>query len=145
MAVVVEQRPRGESRRGEAVPEALRRLTSHARHGGMKNDAGEFAGAEPCIEPFEPLEFVHDRVGHPKLAARREDLQGGGHEPEHALLVKTAFEAAHRFRMGPGFLRPLRRGALWTEEQRTDEFIPLLRGVEKPQLGVVRIGMGPHW
>jgi hypothetical protein len=47
--------------------------------------------------------------------------------------------------MGPGFLRPLRRGALWTEEQRADEFIPLLRGVEKPQLGVVRIGVGPHW
>jgi hypothetical protein len=110
----------------------------------MNNDAGEVAGAEPCIEPFEPLEFVHDRVGPPKLAARREDLQSIGPEPAHALLVKTAFEAAHRFRMGPGFLRPLRRGALWTEEQRAEECIPLWRGVEKPPLGGVRIGMGPH-
>ena len=105
----------------------------------MKKDSGEFAGAEPCIEPFEPLECVPDRVGHPKLAARREDLQGVGHEPEHALLVKTACEAAHRFRMGPGFLRPLRRGALWTEEQRADEFIPLLRGVDTWQKGGVRL------
>ena len=30
--------------------------------GGMKNDAGEFAGAEPGIEPFAPLEFGPDRV-----------------------------------------------------------------------------------
>ena len=58
---------------------------------------------------------------------------------------KAAFEAAHRFRMGPGFLGPLRRGALVKEQQRADEFIPILRGVEKRQLGVVRIGMGQHW
>ena len=132
-------------RPGEAVPEAVRRLTSHAMHGGMKNDSSEFAGAESCIEPFEPLEFVHDRVGHPKLAARREDLQGVGHEPEHALLVKTAFEAAHRFRMGPGFLRSLRRGALRIEEQGADEFIALLGGVAKRQLGVVRFHMRSHY
>ena len=88
---------------------------------------------------------MHDRVGHPELAARWADLQGVGHEPEHALLLKTAFEAAHRFWMGPGFLRPLRRGALRTEEQRADEFIPILRGIEQAQLGIVRVGMGQHW
>ena len=111
----------------------------------MKNDASEFAGAKLRIEPFESLEFVYDRVGHPELAVRRADLPGVGHEPEHALLGKTAFEAADRFRMGPGFLRPLCRGALRREEQRADKFIPILRGIEQPQLGVVRIGMGQHW
>src|SRR5262249_1198719 len=89
MAVVVEQRPGWGSSRGEAVPEALRRLTRNAMHGGMKNDAGQFAGAEPRIEPFEPLEFVQHRLRHPELTARGEDVQGVGHEPEHALLVKT--------------------------------------------------------
>ena len=111
----------------------------------MKNDPGEFTSAEPRIQSFEPLEFVHNGVGHPELAARREDLQGIGHEPEHALLGQPAFQAAHGVRMGPGFLRPLRRGALGTQQQRADEFIPILRGIEQPQLGIVRIGMGQHW
>jgi hypothetical protein len=107
----------------------------------MKNDAGQFAGAEPRIESFEPLEFVHHCVRHPELATRGEDVQGVRHEPQHALLGKTAFEATHRFRMGPSFLGSLRRRALRTEEQRADEFIPILRGVEQLQLGCVRIGM----
>jgi hypothetical protein len=47
--------------------------------------------------------------------------------------------------MGSGFLGPLRRGPRGIEEQRADEFLPLLRGVDKRQLGVVRIGMGQHW
>jgi len=111
----------------------------------MKNDAGELAGAEPRLESFAPLEFVHHWVRHPELAARGENVQGVRHEPPHALLVKTAFEAAHRFRMGPSFLGPLRRRALRTEEQRADEFIPILRGVEQLQLGCVRIGMEQHW
>ena len=79
------------------------------------------------------------------MAGRRDDLLGIGHESEQALLVKTAFEAAHRFRMRPGFLRLLCRGALRIEEQRADECIPILRGIEQPQLGVVRLGMGQHW
>jgi len=145
MAVIVEERPGWRGRRREAFPEAVRCWAGNTMHGGMKNDPSEFAGAKPRIEPLESLEFVHDRVGHPELAVRREDLPGVGHEPEHALLVKTAFEAAYRFRMGPGFLRPLCRSALRREEQRADEFIPILRGIEQPQLGVVRIGMGQHW
>jgi hypothetical protein len=111
----------------------------------MKNDAGEFAAPETLVEAFEPLEFMHDRVRHPELAMGRGDVQGVGHEPEHTLLLKAAFEAAHRFRMGPGFLRPLRRATIGKEQQRADEFIPILRGVDKWQLGVVRIGMGQHW
>jgi len=95
--------------------------------------------------PFAPLEFVHHRLRHPELTARGEDVQGVGPEPEHALLGKTAFEAAHGFRMGPGFLRPLRRRALRIEEQRADEFIPIVRGVEPLQLGCIRIGMEQHW
>ena len=96
----------------------------------MKNDAGQLAGAEPRIEPLEPLEFVHDGVGHPQLAMGRVDVQGVGHEPEHPLLRKAAREAAHGFRMGPGFLGPLRCGPLGTEQQRADEFIPLLGRIE---------------
>ena len=72
-------------------------------------------------------------------------VQGVGEQPEHPLLRKAAREAAHGFRMGPGFLGPLRCGPLGTEQQRADEFIPILRGVEKRQLGVVSIGIGPHW
>ena len=41
-------------------------------------------------------------------------------------------------------LRALRRGPLGTEQQRADEFIPILRGVEKRQLGVISIGIAPH-
>ena len=89
MAVVVEQRPRGRGRRREAFPEAFRRLAGEAMHGGMKNDPGEFAEPETLVEAFEPLEFVHDRVGHPALAVGREDVQGVGHEPEHALLLQS--------------------------------------------------------
>jgi hypothetical protein len=111
----------------------------------MKNDPGEFAEPKTLIEAFEPLEFMHDRVGYPELAIGRADVQGAGHEPEHTLLLKATFEAAHRFWMGPGFLRPLRRGTIMKEQQRADEFIPILRGVEKRQLGVVRIVMGQHW
>ena len=109
--MIVEERPGWRGRRREAFPEAVRCLAGNTMHGGMENDPIEFAAAKPRIEPFESLEFVHDRVGRPEVAVRREELPGVGHEPEHALLVKTAFEAAHRFRMGPGFLRPLRRGA----------------------------------
>jgi hypothetical protein len=111
----------------------------------MKNDPGEFAEPEPRIEAFEPLEFVHHRIGHPELPMGRADVQGVRDEPEHPLLFKAAFEAAHRFRMGPGFLSPLCGALLGTKQQRADEFIPILRGIEKRQLGVVRIGMGPHW
>ena len=82
----------------------------------MKDDPGQFAIPESLIEAFQPLEFLYDRVGHPELAARRVDLQGVGHEPEHALLGKLAFEAPYGVRMGPGFLRPLRRGVLGTEQ-----------------------------
>ena len=145
MAVIVEERPRGKGRRREAFPEALRRLAGEAIHGGMKNDPGEFAEPETLVEAFEPLECMHDRVGHPELAMGRADVQGVGHEPEHTLLRKAALEATHRFRMGSGFLGPLRRGPRGIEEQRADEFLPLLRGVDKRQLGVVRIGMGQHW
>ena len=74
----------------------------------------------------------------------RVDVQGVRHEPEHPLLRKAAFEAAHRFWVGPGFLRPLRRGTIGEEQQRADEFIPILRGIEKRQWGVIRIGIGPH-
>jgi hypothetical protein len=82
----------------------------------MKEDPSQFAVPEPLVEAFQPLEFLHDRVGHPELAARREDLQGVGHKPEHALLGKLAFEAPHGVRMGPGFLGPLRRSVLGTEQ-----------------------------
>jgi len=145
IAVVVEERPGGRRRWREAVPEAARRLAGEAMHGGMKNDPRQFAGAKPGIEPFEPLEFVHDSVGHPQLAMSWVDVQGLGHEPEHPLLRKAALEAAHGFWMGPGFLRALRRGPLGTKQQRADEFIPILRGVEKRQLGVISIGIAPHW
>ena len=144
IAVGVEQRPGGGRGRGEAVPEALRRLPSHAMHGGMKNDPSQCAGAETRIESFEPLEFVHHGVRHPELAARGADVQGVGHEAEHALLVKKAFEATHGFRMGPGFLRPLRRRALRVKEQRADEFIPLLGGVAERELEIVRLCMRSH-
>ena len=63
MAVIVEERPGWRGRRREAFPEAVRCLAGNTMHGGMKNDPSEFAGAKPCIEPFEALEFVHDRVG----------------------------------------------------------------------------------
>ena len=59
---------------------------------------------------------IFDSAFAPELAARRVDLQGVGHEPEHALLGKLAFEAPYGVRMGPGFLRPLRRGVLGTEQ-----------------------------
>ena len=111
----------------------------------MKNDPGEFAGPETRLEPFEALEFVHDRVRHPEPAAGRADLQGVGQEPEHTLLVKTAFEAAHRFWMGAGFLRALRRGAFRDEQQRADEFITILRWIRERELGCLSLGMGPHW
>src|SRR4029450_1642101 len=145
IAVVVEQWPCRRRRWWEAVPETVRRLAGEVIQGGMKNDPRQFAGAKPGIEPLKPLEFVHDGVGHPQLAMRRANVQGIGHEPEHPLLRKAALEAAHGFRMGPSFLGALRRGPRGTEQQRTDEFIPILRGVEKRQLGVVRIGRGPHW
>jgi hypothetical protein len=115
MAVVVEERPGGRRRRREAVPEATRRLASEAIHGGMKNDPRQFAGAKPSIEPFEPLEFGHDGVGHPQVAMGRVDVQGLGHEPEHPLLRKAALEAAHGFWMGPGLLGALRGGPLGAE------------------------------
>ena len=60
-------------------------------------------------------------------------------------LVKTAFEAAHRFRMGPSFLCLLRRSALRPEEQRADEFIPIAWGRATAVPGCVRIGMEQHW
>src|SRR5215510_16187774 len=144
IAVVVEERPCGRRCWREVVPEAARRLAGEAIHGGMQNDPRQFAGAKPSIEPFEPLEFVHDGVGHPQVAMGRVDVQGLGHEPEHPLLRKATLEAAYGFWMGPGFLGALRRGPLGTEQQRADEFIPILRGVEKRQLGVVSIGRGPH-
>src|SRR5262249_20605554 len=145
IAVVVEERPGRRRRWREAVPEAARRLAGEAMHGGMQNDPGQFAVPKPLVEAFQPLEVLHDRVGHPEPAACRVDVQGIGHEPEHALLRKAALEAAHGFGMGPGFLGALRRGPLGTEQQRTDEFIPILRGVEKGQLRVVSIGRRPHW
>ena len=85
----------------EAVPEAARRLTGEAMHVDMKNDPRQFAGAKPCIEPFEPLEFGHDGVGHAQLALGRVNVQGIGHEPEHPLLRKATLEAAHGFWMVP--------------------------------------------
>jgi hypothetical protein len=111
----------------------------------MNNDPGECAGPDPRVEAFEPLEFGHHRIGHPPLALGRVDVQGSGHQSEHPLLRQAALEATHRFRRGPGFLSPLRRGPLGIEEQRADEFIPLLRGIEQRQLGVGSIGRGPHW
>jgi hypothetical protein len=139
MAMVGEERPAGRGCWLEAFPEALHRLAREAMHRGMKNDAGEFTEPEPRVEAFEPPKFVHDGVGHPQLALGRVDRQSVGHEPEHPLLRKAALEAAHRFRMGPGFLRPLRRGPLGPEQQRADEFIPLLRGVDARQEGVIRL------
>ena len=73
MAVIVEERPGWRGRRREAFPEAVRCLAGNTMHGGMKNDPSEFAGANPRIEPFESLEFVPDRVGHPELAVRRDE------------------------------------------------------------------------
>jgi hypothetical protein len=82
----------------------------------MKDDPGQFAISEPLVEAFQPLEFLHDRVGHPELAVRWEHLHGVGNEPEHALAGKLAFEAPHGVRMRPGVLRPLRRGVLGTAQ-----------------------------
>jgi hypothetical protein len=103
----------------------------------MKNDPCQFAGPKPRIEPFQPLEFLYHGLRHPELAARRAHLPGGGNEPEHTVLGKPALETAHRFRMGPGFLRSLCRGVLRIEEQWADEFIALLGGVAERQLGGV--------
>jgi hypothetical protein len=96
----------------------------------MKNDPRQFAGAKPGIEPFEPLEFVNHALGHPELPLGGVDLQALRHQPEHALLGKATLEAPHRFRMGPGLLGSLGGGARRIEEQRADEFIPLLGGIE---------------
>jgi hypothetical protein len=72
------------------------------------------------------------------------DVQGSGHEPKHPLLRKAPLQAADGFWMGPGFLGPLRRSALGTEEQRADEFIPLLRGINARQERVVCLRIRSH-
>ena len=105
----------GEGPPAASGPRGGASLAGEPIHGGMKNDPRQFAGAKTCIEPFKPLEFLHHALGHPELAARRVDLLGGGHQTEHALLGKPAREAADRFRMRPGFLRPLR--PVWAESR----------------------------
>ena len=120
-----EERPRGRGRRREAFPEALRRVAGEAIHGGMQHAPGAGAAPAPLGEAFAPLEFMPDRGGPPEWAMGRADVQGIGPEPAPPLLRQAACEAAPRFRMGPGCLRPLRRGTLGQEQQRADECIPL--------------------
>jgi hypothetical protein len=47
--------------------------------------------------------------------------------------------------MGGGFLGALGRGAILKEHQRADEFIAILHGVGKRQLGFVSIRQEQHW
>jgi hypothetical protein len=96
----------------------------------MTNDPRQFAGAKAGLEPFEPLEFVAHALGHPELPLGGVDLQAFRHQPEQALLGTATREATHRFRMRPSLLGPLGGGARRIEEQRADEFIPLLGEIE---------------
>jgi hypothetical protein len=130
MAVIVKVGAPGRRRGREALPEAARRLAGDPMHGGMKNDPRQFAGAKAGVEPFEALEFVDHALVHPALPLGGVDLQALRQQPEHTLLGKATLEATHRFRMRPGLLGPLGSGACRIEEQRADEFIPLLGGIE---------------
>jgi hypothetical protein len=60
------------------------------------------------------------------------------------LLLKASFEVAHGFGMEPGFLSALGDSTIAKDDDRTDDFIAMLRGVVKGELWVVRIQKGQH-
>ena len=95
--MVVQQRQLLGAGGWQVVPELFHRLVMDAVGQGVKENPGQFPVPESVVEAFEPLEFVHDVLRHPALAASGDDLERVGDEAEHALLFKASFQRAKRF------------------------------------------------
>lgn len=105
----------------------------------IKDDPSEFTVLKPVVEAFKPRKFLHHSTRHPTTAAGGDDLDRVRQQPQQALLLEAPFEAAHRFRVGAGFLSTLSRGAVLKEHQRADEFIALLHRVAEPFLELGKV------
>ena len=143
-AVGVEQRQLLRRGRWQLVPQLVHTMVTEPASQGMTDDPSQLPVPEAIVEAFEPLEFVHHLVRHSATTASWDDLEGVGSQPEHALLLQAACEAASRFRLGAGFLGPLGGGAIVPEPQRTDDFLALWRRVVERQLECVSLRKEPH-
>ena len=115
ITVVVEQRELLGRGPRKLMPEPFDRVVTEAVFQFIIDDPHEFPIGKPVVKTFEALEFLHHGVGHPGTGPCRDDLDGVGEQAEHALLLKTAFEGADRFRMRVRFLCPLGSGAIVEE------------------------------
>jgi hypothetical protein len=143
--MIVEKRQLVRGMHSELVPDVFDRGVRHAVVEFIKDNASEFAILKAVVETFEIPQFLHHLVGHATTTASGNHLHGARNEPEHALLLKTAFEVAKRLGMHPGFPSSLGGALIADDHHGADEFIAFLSGVVKRQSWVVRIRKGQHF
>src|SRR5262245_8920296 len=97
-----------------------------------EQDAGEFAVAEPVIEPLEAIDLLPHGVRDGAHAPAGYHLDIRGQEAHHALLPEAAPEGADRVRMGVGLLCSLS---------------PLQHPMRSQRFGSVCLadGLAEHW
>lgn len=126
------------------MPETLDGGVRHAVVQCTKDDPSEFTVLKSVVEAFETRKFLHHSLRHPTPAAGGNDLDRVRQQTQQALLLEAPCEAAHRFRVGAGFLSALRRGAVLKEHQRADEFIAPLHRVAEQFLELGKVLLWLH-
>jgi hypothetical protein len=106
LAVIVTQRQFFLDGRLALLPEPLRSLGMQAVAALVEDNPDDFPILKVVVEGFEPGNFLPYGLRHSAGAGAGSDLDIGGQQPQHALLLKPPFQCAYRFRVGVGVLRP---------------------------------------
>lgn len=131
-------------RRWALVPEGFDRFVIHAFAQLVKDDPGQFTILKPCVEAFEPGDFLDHGLRHPSTPAWGDHLEGVRKQPQHALLLEAALQLAHRFRVRTCCLGPRRGATIGKEDEGADHFIAPLDLIDKVELELGKIRQGVH-
>jgi hypothetical protein len=115
-------------------PELLKRFFVYVLVKAVEENAGEFTGAKPAIESFEPVNFLLDCFGDRQGPLCFDHLDIIGNTAQHALLGEPSDECPHRIGVRACFLGSLCRRTLFKEDQGTNAFVAPLHLIRDTQL-----------
>ena len=135
--------------RGALLPELLRGLVCHPVPEFAKHNTHQFLILKAVIESFETPNLLDDLRWNAWGCALGHDLHSLWKKAKQALLLETADELPHRFRVGSRVVSTLRDGllgggALLKQDQGTDQFVAPLELIYEAQLQLGKLAYRFH-
>jgi hypothetical protein len=109
-----------------------------------QQNPGQFPVVKPIVERFQPVNLLPHGVWNPLRPLADDDLDRAGQQAQHALVLETALELAHRVWMGLGFVGPLHGRAISKQHEGANHFIAPLGLIHEAQLQLRKLRCRVH-